>query len=422
MFDERSILTDPEIETQKAQAPKPTGDKRVAIQFPLIIIRTKRFSKIFDRLGSMRASHYISWILLVLIPFVAGVALYLIVNSLIALINNPALGEISREMGPQAILMLPGINPMLPIIYGWIAIVVAVVIHEGGHGIIARNVGFNVKSSGLLFFLFVPIGAFVDVDEEQIKKARARPSLKVMAAGVGGNITFGVTCLLLLLVLVSGVSPAVNGVYVNTVTEGMPAEGAGLMPGDIFVSIDNIPVNNATELQTIMNSKAPGDTVEVEVIRGDNWQQQYATNITLTISDNRTIMGITTYDLQTELRLENYQTFSIDRLSMYMVPPTLASGLVPYSDFLAPFYTHSLGPIWVILANTLFWLWFVNLNLAIFNALPIYPMDGGRIVNILLKRFAGNKLSGRTIRGITLGLTAICATLIIATIVLPFIL
>ena len=423
MFDERSILTDPEIETQEAQAPEQAKEKRIAIQFPLIIIRTKRFSKIFDRLGAMRASHYISWILLVLVPFVAGVALYLIVNSLIALINNPALGEISREMGPQAILMLPGINPMLPIVYGWIAIVVAVVIHEGGHGIIARNVGFDVKSSGLLFFLFVPIGAFVDVDEEQVKKARARPSLKVMAAGVGGNIIFGATCLLLLLVLVSGVSPAVNGVYVNSVVDGMPAQEAGLMPKDVFTAIDNIPINNATDLQTIINSKTAGDTVWVEVIRGDNWQQQYATNITLTISeDNRTIMGITTYDLQTELRLENYQTFSIERLSMYMVPPTLASGLVPYSDFLAPFYTHSLGPVWVILANTLFWLWFVNLNLAIFNALPIYPMDGGRIVDILLKRFAGNKLSGKAIQGITLSLTAICATLIIATIVLPFIL
>jgi len=200
--------------------------------------------------------------------------------------------------------MLPGINPMLPIVYGWIAIVVAIVIHEGGHGIIARHAGFKVKSSGMLFFLFVPIGAFVDVDEEQIKKARARPALKVMAAGVGGNIIFGAVCLLLLFVLVGGLSPAVNGVYVNSVVDGMPAQEAGLMPKDIFVSIDNIPVHNNTDLHTIINSKTAGDTVLVEVIRGDSWQQQYVTNITLTVSDNRTIMGITTYDLQTELRLE----------------------------------------------------------------------------------------------------------------------
>lgn len=415
-------MTSSEPENGETQIPEQTEEKRVDIRFPLIIVRTKRFSKVFDKLGALRASHYISWVLLVLVPFVAGIALYLIVNSLVALLNNPAVGEVTREMGPQSILMLPGVNPMLPIVYGWIAIAVAIVVHEGGHGIIARNVGFNVKSSGMLFFLFIPIGAFVDVDEEQIKKAKARPSLKMLSAGVGGNIIFGAACLLLLLILVGGLSPAVNGVYVNSVVDGMPAQEAGLMPRDVFVSIDNVPVINSSDLQTIMNNKTPGDTVWVEVIRGDNWQQQYATNVNLTVSDNRTIMGITTYDLQTELRLENYQTFSIDRLAMYMIPPTLASGLVPYSDFLAPFYTHSLGSVWVIVANTLFWLWFVNLNLAIFNALPIYPMDGGRIFDVTLKRFAGNRLSEKAIHQITLGLTAICAILILATVVLPFIL
>jgi membrane-associated protease RseP (regulator of RpoE activity) len=311
---------------------------------------------------------------------------------------------------------------MLPIVYGWIAIVVAIVIHEGAHGIIARNVGFNVKSSGMLFFLIIPIGAFVDVDEEQIKTARARPSLKVMAAGVGGNIIIGAVCLMLLLALVGGVSPVVNGVYINNVIEGMPAQDAGLMSRDVFVSVDNIIVNSTTDLQTILGNKTAGDTVLVEVIRGDDWQQHYSTTVTLTVSDNRTIMGINTYDLQTEARLENYQTVSIERIVMYIVPPTLASGAVPYSGFLAPFYTHWMGPSWVIVANTLFWLWFVNLNVAIFNALPIYPMDGGRILDITLKRFAGNRLSEKTIHRITLGITIICATLILSTIILPFIL
>jgi membrane-associated protease RseP (regulator of RpoE activity) len=414
-------LTAPETEN-KAQPPDAEEEKRIDIKFPLIIIRTKRFAKVFDRLGALRASHYISWILLVLVPFVTGAMLYLIVNSLFALLSNPAVGEITRDLGPQSILMLPGINPMLPIVYGWIAIVVAIVIHEGAHGIIARNAGFNVKSSGIVFFLIIPIGAFVDVDEEQVKRSRARPSLKVMAAGVGGNVIVGAVCLMLLLVLVGGVSPVANGVYINSVIDGMPAQEAGLMPRDIFVSIDNIPVNSTTNLQTILGNKTAGDTVLVEVVRGDEWQQQYSTTVTLTVSDNRTIMGITTYDLQTDVRLENYQTFSIERITMYIVPPTLVPGMVPYSDFLAPFYTHGLGSAWVIVANTLFWLWFVNFNLAMFNALPIYPLDGGRILDIILKRFAGNRLSEKTIHRITLGVSIICAALVISTLILPFIL
>jgi membrane-associated protease RseP (regulator of RpoE activity) len=133
-------------------------------------------------------------------------------------------------------------------------------------------------------------------------------------------------------------------------------------------------------------------------------------------------MGISSYDLQTEARLENYRTFSIDRLTMYIIPPTLAEGLVPYSDFLGQFYSSPLGPQWAIAANTLFWLWFVNFNLAIFNALPLYPLDGGRIFNITLKRVAGGKLSEKTIRVITLAATAIIVVLVLLVTVVPFIL
>jgi len=388
----------------------------------MLIIRTKRYGSIFEKLGALRASRYISWLFLLTVPFVAGVALYLMVNSLINILSNPAVGQVARELGPGAILLLPGINPMLPIVYGWIAIVAAIVIHEGAHGIIARNVGFNVKSSGLLFFLIIPIGAFVDVDEEQIKTAKARPALKVMAAGVGANTIIGVACLIGVLLIVGSLSPAINGVYVSDVTEGMPAKTAGLQTRDVLVSIDNTTISNSTQLRKILDNKTAGDTVLVTVARGDSWQSQFSTTINLTISENRTVMGINSYDLQTEARLENYRTFSIDRLSMYIIPPTLAEGLVPYSEFLGQFYSSPLGPQWAIAANTLFWLWFINFNLAIFNALPLYPLDGGRIFNITLKRVAGGKLSEKNIRVITLAATAIIVVLVLFVTVVPFIL
>jgi membrane-associated protease RseP (regulator of RpoE activity) len=105
---------------------------------------------------------------------------------------------------------------------------------------------------------------------------------------------------------------------------------------------------------------------------------------------------------------------------MYLVPPTLASGLIPFSDSLAPFYSSSV-PQWQIFANGLFWLWFVNFNLAIFNALPIYPLDGGRIFDIMLKRFVGKRISEKGIRSITIGATIACVILVLLVTVLPFI-
>jgi membrane-associated protease RseP (regulator of RpoE activity) len=191
--------TEPAVENtqpETEQAEQPKEEKAIDFNFPLLTIRTKRFGFIFDKLGKTRGAKYLGWFFLALVPIIAGIALFLITTALIALINNPSVGKVVQDLGVGSVLLLPGINPMLPIVYGWIAIVVAIVIHEGAHGIIARNNGFRVKSSGLLFFLIIPIGAFVDVDEEQLKTARARPSVKVMAAGVGGNVILGVACLL----------------------------------------------------------------------------------------------------------------------------------------------------------------------------------------------------------------------------------
>jgi membrane-associated protease RseP (regulator of RpoE activity) len=406
-----------EKESEKLEAKQP----RIEFNFPMLILRTKLFSPVFDKLGSFRASRFISLIALFLVPFVAGIALYFIVNSLIGVLSNPGVGQVIRELGPGSILLLPGINPMLPIVYGWVAIVCAIAIHEGAHGIIARNVGLNVKSSGLLFFLIIPIGAFVDVDEEQIKKAKPRASLKVMSAGVGGNIAVAAVCLLGVLVLVGGLTPVIDGVYINNITEGMPAQTAGLLPKDVLVSIDNVKINSTVDLRGLLDNKTSGDIMQVTVARGEKWVNQFSTTVNLTVSENRTIMGIMTSDLMTEGRLNNYQTFSLDRLSMYLVPPTLASGLTPFSDSLAPFYTHWMGPQWQIIANCLFWLWFVNFNLAIFNALPIYPLDGGRIFNITLKRYAGKRISEKAIYAATLAATVACVILVLLVTIVPFI-
>jgi membrane-associated protease RseP (regulator of RpoE activity) len=170
-----------------------------------------------------------------------------------------------------------------------------------------------------------------------------------------------------------------------------------------------------------LDNKTAGDIVRVTVDRGDKWQTQYSTFVNLTFSDNRTVMGISVGDLMTEERLKNYQTFNPEKLSMYLVPPTLASGLVPFSDSLAPFYTSSLGSNWEIFANGLFWLWFVNFNLAIFNALPIYPLDGGRMFNITLKGIAGRKVSEKTISLATYAVTAACVIIVILVTIVPFI-
>ena len=400
---------------------KEKEQRRVEFSFLFLTVRTKRFNGVFDRLGAFRLSRYASWLSLTIVPIVAGVGLFLFFGNLIALLWNPAIGEIAREAGLGAILPFPGLNPYLPFLYGWFALIVAIVVHEGAHGIAARSLGLEVKSSGLLFFLIIPIGAFVDVDEEQIKKAKARVSSRVLAAGVGTNVVVAAVCLIGVLVICSGLTPVINGVYISSVTEGLPAEVAGLLPEDVFVTVDGVAINRIEDLNATVGNKTAGDTVQVVVARGDLWQENYSAVVGLTEVDNRTIMGVGVVNLLTEERLNNYVTVTPAKLPMYLVVPALAPGLVPFSNSYASFYTSPLGSQWVVFANTLFWLWFLNVNLAIFNALPIYPLDGGRIFNIALKSALPGENREKLIFRITAAVTITVALVILLTIIIPFI-
>ena len=412
-------MTDQKVEAEQ---------RRIKFTFPILTIRTQIFNRVFDRLGSLRASRLISWSALIIVPIVAGIGLYLISNSLFTLLWTPAAREAQRGFGLGAYLLLPGINPFLPLFYGWIAIVVAIVVHEGAHGIIARNRGLRVKSSGLLFLFIIPIGAFVDVDEKQLAKAKAKDSLRVLASGVGGNIIVAIVCILSILVIVSGLTPVIDGVYISEVTDGMPAQEAGLLPEDVFVSVDNVEIGNLEELSALLENKNPGEVVQVVVARGARWADRFSTSVNLTESktvnqtesENRTVMGVIVGDLMTEERLAFYQTLTPETFSYYLIPPAWAPGLVPFSDSLAPFYTHGLAQ-WHVLANVLFWLWFVNVNVAVFNALPIYPLDGGRMFDISLKSILGRRVDEKSVSRITIAVTATLIFILLMIALIPFI-
>ncbi|PPS93430.1 peptidase S1 [Thermobifida fusca] len=53
----------------------------------------------------------------------------------------------------------------------------------------------------------------------------------------------------------------------ETVMRGGPADQAGLRPGDVIVEFDGTTVRDATQLITLIHTKAPGDRVEVRYLR-----------------------------------------------------------------------------------------------------------------------------------------------------------
>ena len=63
--------------------------------------------------------------------------------------------------------------------------------------------------------------------------------------------------------------PVEHGVYVSEVSPGGPAEAAGLAPGDIVTAIDGVAVDQQNAFAEVLFMHQPGDSVSVDVLRGD---------------------------------------------------------------------------------------------------------------------------------------------------------
>ena len=128
--------------------PKPEDEKSVTFSWGIVMIRTKRLLKFLDDLARYRIFGDIGWVYLGIILIAGGFMLWLMLDQDYILLTGSlalrcAVGAASAGCmlragltstpppALQAYLLLPGLNPYIPFIYGIVGIVVAVVIHEG---------------------------------------------------------------------------------------------------------------------------------------------------------------------------------------------------------------------------------------------------------------------------------------------------
>jgi C-terminal processing protease CtpA/Prc len=63
-----------------------------------------------------------------------------------------------------------------------------------------------------------------------------------------------------------------RGVFVSEVNEGSAAGAAGVQKGDVIIQIDQVKVNNSSELQEQVGLRRPGDKVQVTLLRKNKEQ------------------------------------------------------------------------------------------------------------------------------------------------------
>jgi S1-C subfamily serine protease len=131
-----------------------------------------------------------------------------------------------------------------------------------------RVIGMNTAASAQFQISSGAARAFA------IPASQAAPIAAAIAAGrASAAVHIGATAFLGVQVVSYGVpvpgNPAVAGAGVAGITPGTPAAGAGLVPGDVIVSIGGHAVTSAMSLRSVMDAYHPGDTASLHWIDHD---------------------------------------------------------------------------------------------------------------------------------------------------------
>lgn len=330
--------------------------KNIDFKYILVMKRTKRFKDSIDKIARKSP---LFWkiigtfaILICLFYMIQGTYLIVVTQPTIQFVlPTPAA---SWSSGPGYIL--------IPFWF-WIIVVGAILVpHELFHGIMARAEKIKLKSVGLLLFAIFP-GAFVEPDEKQLKKSKTLTKLRIFSAGSFANFAVSFLIFYLTLYVIWPVSVG-QGILLINVTSSSPAELAGLKPGMLLTEINGKQItatyieylNGTSYLIEEIGSAKPNQTVIIK--GGENF---YNVKLGFNNETNSTYMGIAYTPI-----------FRVDR----------------------DFFIGILIPLLTMIS-------FFSLAVGIVNILPIYPLDGGLIVQSIAERFVKKK-SKYIVRAITL--------------------
>ena len=222
----------------------------ISVSGPLLTIHTKRGRRFLTRLA--RPKRF--WRAIGNVG--VGAALVIMVGTFVLLVYQSA--QIiespptqSTLQSPQNVLVIPGVNDFLPlsvapeIVFG---LLVGMVVHEGGHGLLCRVEDIEIDSMGVALLAFLPVGAFVEPDEESVDAAARGPRTRMYAAGILNNLIITILAFALLFGPVVGAIAVADGASVGGVYPNSAAADADIAAGDQIVMIDDQPVDSNAAL------------------------------------------------------------------------------------------------------------------------------------------------------------------------------
>jgi len=278
------------------------------------------------------------------------------------LLNNVSNFFVAQSEFNELTVLIPGITltSAPAITYFLLSIPIVLVMHEGGHGIVAALEKIKIKTGGFAIFIAMFAG-FVEPDEEEFEKAKKISKLRVIGAGATSNVLFALVLGIILLTnpffamvvpepLLSIFYELPEGVLILSIIENSGAEQAGLLANDIITSINGIPILSPVDFPSLN----PGDTATVSVLR-DGQPLDFGLTVMPAPDDpERGLIGIMRDNSFAYTPVMNFIEWDNPTISMFLL-----------------------------------WLWMISFFIGIINMLPLPILDGGKFIHIIIdKRFS----------------------------------
>jgi regulator of sigma E protease len=307
---------------------------------------------------------------------------------------------------------------------------ILIIVHEFGHFFAAKKAGVRVERFSLGFgprifgkrigdteylVCAIPLGGYVKMAGDNLQEFRGRsfeylsktPGQRATIVMAGPLLNYLMAFFCLWLIFWLGY-PALT-TRVGETLKDFPAEKAGIVYGDVIVSVDNKPVSHWEELQKSIWAKKQGQKVKLLIRRdGRLLKMQVALKqkeLKGLLSEKRTV-GLIGIKPQGEIIKIKHHFFKALFLSavklsnltllMFKAIWKIITGQVSFRESV----TGPLGMFFVTeqavksgLSAIIYLMALLNVSLCIFNLLPIPVLDGGHLFLLGIERIKGKAMS-----------------------------
>ncbi len=380
---------------------------KIDIEGPILMRKTKRLRGFIDGVAQLNPRF---WRIFMNIGI--PISVFFMVFIVYALIISLQ----TLFQAPTTQLILPGVDLpgqaiAVPFIQGIIGLATVIVVHEFGHGILARVEGVRIKNIGLLLLAVLP-GAFVEPDEDDVEKSKKTSKLRIYAAGSIFNLTLAAASLLIMLLI--------SLLFISSLSFGIPSES---VPGVSFLKTEPVALNisgpifpsfhtDGIKIDSVV-PKSPADGV----LQSGMVIQSINGNPTNNVSQFEQVLG-TTYigenlTFQTNEGIYTLKTAANPNNTTKSYIGIQSEENLAVNSNVSNIWGNTLPWVLFSIQDLLFWIFLLNFAVGVFNLLPARPLDGGLIFEELLSY----RLSKTTVNRIVTGLSIFLWGILVVSIV-----